>query len=452
MIAGTARVPHRSPKPRLITGHLTQFAQDPLDFMTRCVRDHGDLVPLRFLHEPGWVVGHPDYIEQLLATGYRDYIKHALFREPVMRRLLGQGLVTSEGEFWVRQRRLAQPAFHRERINAYADVMVAYTERLLAEWRPGQECDAAAEMMRLTLQIVAKTLFDVEIAGETDEAGRSLRVLMEAFQAGWGVFGVLDNVLPTPNRIRTERAIARLNRMVLDIIRRRRASGRDTGDLLSMLLTAQDDDGAGMSDRQLRDETTTFFFAGHETTALALSWTWYVLATHPEIEARFHAELDSVLAGRSATLADLPRLQLTERVVKESMRLYPPLWAIGRGAKVEVELGGHRFPAGTQFTFAQWVLHRDPRWWKDPETFDPDRWLPERAAEVPRYAYFPFGAGPRGCIGNHFAMMEAVLVLATIGKRYRLVLVPGQEIIPRPSITLRPSSLRVRLEPRSVSR
>ena len=358
---------------------------------------------------------HPDLVEEVLVTQHRKFIKHYRLRKTG--RTLGQGLVTSEGELWRSQRKLAQPAFHRERINRYAQFMVDYTERMLASWASGQVRDVQADMMNLTLEIVAKTLFDAEIGGESADASAAMETLERGFIARTGHLLAPPIWLPTPLNVRLVRAIRRLERIILSIIAERRKSGEDRGDLLSMLLHAQDEDsGRRMSDQLLRDEVMTLFMAGHETTANTLAWAWLLLARHPEVEARLHAELDEVLGGRPPTVADLPRLVYTERVVTETLRVYPTVWTLGREATEPVELGGYRIPAGMTIFMPQWVIHRDARWYDDPEVFRPDRWADGLMQRIPRYAYFPFGGGPRICIGNNFAMMEATLILATIAQ------------------------------------
>jgi cytochrome P450 len=425
------------PPARFFTGHLTDFSADPLGFLTRTAREYGALVPYRFLGNPAYLVNSPEVIDSLLNPRYREFIKTIGLRTRLMRRLLGRGLVTSEGEFWVRQRRLAQPAFHRQRVAGYAAVMVAYTERLIGSWTPGDTRDIHADMMRLTLEIVAKTLFDAEIAGEAAEAGAALERLMEQFPASqWTLAAFIDGIIPTPGGIRARQAIRRLEQIVLRTIAQRRESGKDRGDLLSMLLQARDEDGSRMSDRQLRDEVLTFLFAGHETTALALTWAWYLLSQHLEAEATLRAELSAELGGRAPTIDDLPRLRYAEQVIKEAMRLYPPVWTIGRETTAACEIAGCQVPKGAQLMLSQWVTHRDPRYWEEPEQFRPGRWADDAAP--PRGAYFPFGSGPRGCIGQAFALMEAVLILATIAQRFRLALAPGCLVEPWPTATLRP--------------
>jgi cytochrome P450 len=425
------------PKGHYLTGNLLDYARDPLDFLSRCSREYGDVVRLRLPGLPLYLLNNPDDVEQVLVKNNRAFVKSRYFRRELG--FLGKGLLNSEGEFWRRQRRLAQPTFHRRRINAYGEVMVSYTERMLATWRAGEIRDIHQEMMRLLLEIVAKVLFDAEIA-ESREVREALDRAVKRFDeqgSGMLVRFLLGN-FPTPTNLRFRRAVGRLDEVIYGIIDERRSSGKDTGDLLSMLLHAQDEEGNQMSNRQLRDEVITLLLAGHETNALALSWTWYLLSRHPEVETKLLDEFREVLGDRAPTVDDVPRLRYAEMVIKESMRLYPPAWGLSREAAEECEIGGYRVPAGTQLFIVLWVLHRDPRYFEDPETFHPERWEDGSAKRTPKYAYLPFGAGPRLCIGSSFAMTEAILLLATVAKSFRLKLASEQPVIPQPSVTLRP--------------
>ncbi|HEX8199531.1 MAG TPA: cytochrome P450 [Isosphaeraceae bacterium] len=425
------------PKGHWLAGNLPQFARDRLGFLTDCARRYGDCVALRLGPKRVLLLSPPDLIEEVLVTQNRRFRKHFALRRT--RRTLGNGLLTSEGDFWRRQRRLAQPAFHRDRLEAYAAVMVALAERMLESWADGQRRDVQADMMRLTLQIVAKTLFDADVAGAVDEAAAAMETLLACFTARVTKLVPLPEAVPTPVNWRLQRAARRLDRIVYGFVAARRASGADRGDLLSLLLHARDeDDGRGMTDRQLRDELMTLFLAGHETTANTLAWAWSLLARHPEAEARLHAELDAVLGDRAPTPADLPRLTYAEHVVTETLRVYPTVWLLGREAIEPWTIGGHPVPRGTTLYMSQWVVHRDPRFFEEPEAFRPERWDDGLARRLPRYAYFPFGGGPRICIGQGFARMEAVLLLATIARRYRLALAPGATVTPLPTMTLRP--------------
>jgi cytochrome P450 len=421
---------------------------DPLKYFTGLMREYGDLVSLRVLNFRILLLNHPEHIEDVLVNHPRKFIKGRVLL--ANKRVFGRGLLTSEGDFWLRQRRLAQPAFHRARIAGYASTMVEYTERLLHEWQDGEERDIHAEMMRLTLQIVGKTLFDADVVRDAQDIGKSMELLLE-LSANFRRTILIPQWLPTPTNLRLERAIRQIEKVLYRIIAAKRASGRDSGDLLSMLLAAQDEDGSRMTDQQLRDEAITLFLAGHETTANTLSWTWWLLAQNPAVEAKLHAELRTVLAGRAPSLDDLPKLVYTNHVITESMRLYPPAWGTARTAIEDHEIAGYAVPKGSGVSFAQWTVHRDARWYDAPGEFRPERWEGDLLKRIPRFAYFPFGGGPRQCIGNAFALMETALTLATIAQQYRFRLVAGHPVVPLASITLRPRyGIRVVMESRSA--
>jgi cytochrome P450 len=429
------------PQGNYLVGSLLDYARDPLDFMARCSQEYGDIVRLHLASLPLYLLSHPDHAEYVLVKNNRNFIKSRYFRRELS--FLGQGLLNSEGELWRRQRRLAQPAFHKRRVGAYGQVMVSHAGQMLATWRNGEVRDVHQEIRRLTLGIVAEVLFGAE-KDKAEEVGEVLGWLdkytnrLEEQGSAMVVRFLLGN-FPTPNNLRFRKGIRRLDRIIYGLIDERRENGKDTGDLLSMLLRFQEEGGGGISDKQLRDEVLTLLLAGHETTALALSWTLYLLYQHPEVEAKLLEELQEVLGDRTPIIDDLPRLTYAEMVIKESMRLYPPAWGVSRETIEECEIGGYRVPAGTQLLIFLWAMHRDPRQFQDPEAFDPGRWESSLAKRVPKYAYLPFGAGPRICIGNSFAMAEAILLLATIAREFRLELVPQQRrVIPQPSTTLRP--------------
>jgi cytochrome P450 len=448
MTSLTAAVP--GPRTRLPVGSLLPFRRDPTGFLTRVAREHGDVAHFRFGPRKLYLLSHPAHVKEVLVTRHRNFIKsYALQRSRV---LLGQGLLTSEGEFHLRQRRLSQPAFHRERIDGYARVMAAYAAHTAERWRDGQALDMAEEMGRLTLAIVGKTLFDADVEDEAVELGGALTDAMVLFQRLTVPFSEwLDN-LPLPSTRRFHRARQRMDATIYRMIAEHRRSG-DRGDLLSMLLLAQDEEGDGgrMTDLQLRDEALTLFLAGHETTANALTWTWYLLSQHPHVEQRLHAELDAVLDGRVPGPEDVPRLVYTRGVFAESLRIFPPAWVIGRQPLEPFEIGGYRIPAGTIVMMSPWVIGRDERFWADPLRFDPGRWTPEAEAARHRFAYFPFGAGPRKCIGEAFAWTEGILLLATLAQRWRARLVPGHPVETHPLITLRTRhGMRMTLERRAA--
>jgi cytochrome P450 len=426
---------------------VREYARDPLGFLSRCVREYGDVVELRFMGQPIYLLADPGLIEYVLVENNRNFTKTRILKRN--RRLLGEGLLTSEGEFWRRQRRLAQPAFHRKRVAAYGEVMAAFAERSLGAWRDGQTIDVHEEMMHLTLEIVAKCLFDADVGARTTDVGKAMKVALEDFSSQRRLLRIPKGI-PTPHNIRFEMAARRLDGVAGAIIENRRKSEEDRGDLLSMLMLAEDDSGERMTDKQLRDEVMTLFLAGHETTANALSWTFWLLSLNPEVEHELAEELARVLGGRPPTTSDLPALPYVECVLKESMRLYPPAWVVGREAIAECEVGGYRMAAGTTALMSQWIVHRDHRYHEDPERFDPDRWTAQYEKALPRFAYFPFGGGPRQCIGASFAMTEACLILAAVAKRFKMELAPGQRVEPYASITLRPEKgIRMTLVERS---
>ncbi|HEY9284421.1 MAG TPA: cytochrome P450 [Pyrinomonadaceae bacterium] len=433
--AAAPRVPGR-----LLTGVMPEFTRDSLAFVLKVAREYGDVARARFLYLDAYFVSRPDLIERVLVAENRNFIKARSLRSPFFSRIVGRGLLTSEGDFWRRQRRLAQPAFHRDRISAYADEMADSAERLVAGWRDGETRDLHEDMQRLTMGIVTRTLFSAEISdADAETIWEALAEIARPFSRQATLKWIADNRLPTPARRRFFRSVARLDEVVFRIIAARRESGEDRGDLLSMLLAARDEEGRGMDDRQLRDEVMTIFLAGQETTALALAWAWHLLAENPEAEAALHEELDEVLEdGRGARFADLPRLRFAEAVVKESMRLYPPAWGVGREAVRDCEVGGYRIPRGAQVFMMAYAVHRDPRFFHDPESFRPGRWTNGETDDLPKFAYFPFGGGPRLCIGNSFAMIETVVSLATIARRFRFRHAPGRAAVaPLPAMSLR---------------
>jgi len=410
--------------------------RDPLSFMTRVAREYGDIVCLRFFHIRTFLITNPEHIEDVLVTNAKKFIKGRVLR--ANRHIFGDGLLTSEGDFWLRQRRMMQPAFHRSRIANYASTMTACATRLMESWKPGEPMDLHEAMMRLTLQVVGKTLFSADVEQDAPQVGETLQLLLE-FTSDFRRLVMTPKWLPTRQNRQANRAVRQLTQIIDRIIQQRRGFEEDTGDLLSMLLRAQDEDGSRMTAQQLRDEALTLFLAGHETTASSLSWTWWLLAQHPEVEQKLHAELDAVLNGRTPTLDDLPKLNYTSCILSESMRVYPPAWAIARLAVEDHELGGYAVPKGTGIAAVPWVVHRDPRWYDNPDRFSPERWQNgDLLRKNPRFAYFPFSYGPRQCIGNTFALMEANLMLATIAQRFRFRLVPGHTVVPLASITLRP--------------
>jgi len=467
MSAAAAPVtPRRPPGPRglPIVGTSFMASRDSTRTLTRWARDYGDIVYYRFFDFRFYVLFHPQHVEQVLLGKTGNFVKGITSRSNP--ELFGNGLLTSDGDFWRRQRKLSNPAFHRESLVRYADITTEEATRLLQGWKNGDSRNIHNDMMNVTLRIVLRSLFGSDL-------GESMKVIEPALDAimlsSSGFHSIAFFLgLPTPTRARHFRAVREIDRVVYALIARGReklknSEGRAADadeqtaggakDLLTLLLTARDDDGNSMSDQQLRDEVMTLLLAGHETTALNLSWAWYLLAQHPEVEEKLHAELETVLGGRLPCAADLPRLQYTDRVIRETLRLYPPAWRIFRRTLEPFTVGEYTLPAGSNIVLSQWVTQRDPRWFTEPERFYPDRWSEEVAAKLPRFAYFPFGGGPRVCIGAGFAMMEATLLLATIAQRFRMRLGPNQLIEPLASITLRPKNgIRVELEERAPAR
>jgi len=427
-----------------VLGPAPQLSKDPLGFLFDVANQCGDVARLRFPYPPFAVhfLRNPDHIHHVLVENQRNYVKETRGYEK-LREVLGLGLVTSEGEFWKRNRRIANPAFHRERIARFADTMSKSAEQLVADWEPwiesGRPFDVTAEMSKVTLKIVGLTLMSTDVSDEAQEVGGALTTVLHT------TIGRVQNPLslplwiPTPYNRRFLKARAALDKVVLGLIAKRREEGTDHGDLLSMLISTRDEEtGETMNDAQLRDEVMTMFLAGHETTATALAWTIFLLSKYPTIERDLRAELAAVLGGRTPTIADLPKLTLTDQVVKESMRLYPPVWVVARAPVADDVIGGFEIPKNTYVFMSPYLLHRHPDYWTNPEGFDPSRWTPEAERARHKYAYMPFSMGPRKCIGDMFATMEARLVLATVLQRVQLSLVPGARVVPEPTITLRP--------------
>jgi cytochrome P450 len=427
----------RGPKNPPFIGNLPAFRRDPLKFLKRMGDEYGDLAYFKLGPLHAFLINHPDLIREVLVTRQGSFTKSRMLQRA--RILLGEGLLTSEGAFHLRQRRLVQPAFHRERLAGYARVMSDAAVRTRERWRAGETLDVSQEMMRLTLSVVGMTLFSADVESEAREIGQALTDVLEMFSMLMLPFSEYLEKLPLPAVRRFERARTKLDETIYGIIRERRRSGEDRGDLLSMLLLAQDEEdaGAGMSDTQVRDEALTLFLAGHETTANALTWTWYLLSENPECERRMHEEIDRSLAGRAPGFEDLPNLPYTEMIFAESMRLYPPAWAIGRMTKEVFPLGGIEIPAGAICILSPYVMHRDARFFDDPERFDPERWTVANKERRPKFSYFPFGGGARVCIGERFAWMEGALILAAIAQKWKLRLDPGQRVEKMPLITLR---------------
>jgi cytochrome P450 len=417
---------------------LREFRTDSLAFVLDCARKYGDWVPFRLGRRQLLLVSDPQAIEEVLLTKSREFKKH--FALQLTRQLLGNGLLNSEGDFWLRQRRLAQPAFLRDRIHEYGKMMIADARSLASEWKAGDRRDLVAEMMGLTLKIATHTLFDSDDTRDGAIVREQLTKSVRLFNLRFKSLLQFPPSWPTPRNLQQRRITRALNAVIYRYIdQRRRESLEGRHDLLSLLLLARDEatDGSGMTDAQLRDEVMTLFLAGHETTAVALSWAWFLICEHPEVDARLVNEVRTILGDRPLTVDDVPALKFTEAVILETMRLYPPAYLLGREALHDVTIAGHRIPTGVTVFMAQWVTQRDPRWWQVPESFRPERWLDGSTKGLPKYAYFPFGGGPRVCIGNTFAMMETVVVLAEMVRRFRFERTSHEPLLPVPSITLR---------------
>jgi cytochrome P450 len=408
-----------------------------LGFFEQCFREHGDAAFFRVGSRRSMLLSHPDDIEQVLVADNRRYIKNYALR--FLKPLLGNGLLLNEAQSWLRQRRLIQPAFARPRIEGYAPAMASCTQQMLDQWQPGQKINVHAAMMELTMRIAGRTLLGIDVGRQFEEVSRCLDTVMHDFLGRFRAAAPLPYWLPTPANLVLKHTVRQLDRILQQLLDERRKANFAGDDFLSLVAAARDEeDGRGLSDRQIRDEVMTMFLAGHETTANSLAWTWLLLGQHPPIQDRVREEAQRVFGGRTPTAADVPRLELCERVVRESLRLYPPAYVIGRRPLEDTTIGGRLVRANTNVLMSQWVVHRDPRWFAAPLTFDPDRWAEGLASRLPKYAYFPFGGGPRVCIGSSFALFEAPLVLAMIAERFRLELLTPPPVKILPAVTLRP--------------
>jgi cytochrome P450 len=427
-------IPHIAEPP--LIGSMTTFQKDRINFLRRISATYGDIARMNFGPFPIIYINAPDLVQQIMVEHTNDFDKGLVLRR-AFTPIIGNGLINNEGESWRVQRKLMAPPFQHRNIARYAETMVDYTEQAQAAWTEGSTIDVDHAMTALTMRIVGKTLFDDDVLSEADELGSAITVALQYMQYTLDHIFPLPLSIPTPRSRRTRRALALIDRRLHTMIEEHRAHP-DRGDLLSLLLQARYDDGSAMSDKQIRDEALTVFVAGHETTANALAWGFYLLATHPSIYAKLQEEADRVLGGRAATVADLPNLPYSLQVFKEAMRLYPPAYTIGRTALRPVDIGGYHLKKNDILIIGSVTIHRRPEFFgPDPDAFNPDHFTPENEKRLPRYAYLPFGAGPRICIGNQFALMEGQLLLTTLAQRVTFELVPGQEIIAEPVFTLR---------------
>jgi cytochrome P450 len=430
-------------------GHLHRFARDPLAFLTAMGRQ-GDLVSWRFGPRHAVFLNDPDAIREVF-LGVERTFSMSSGTGYAFDLFAGNGIINTTGEVWRRQRAMMQPGMRPRRIAAYASAMVESTEQMLAQWRPGQVRDIRTDMLGLTQRIAARTLFSADVSGDAAAVGRALDVASREIGAEFrGVTMFAPAWVPLPGRRRLRAAIADVEQVLYRIIAGRRASGERAEDMLTLLMDARDEGGRPMSDRQLRDETMTLYIAGHETTGNTLTWAFTLLARNPEVVERIAAEVDDVLGDATPTMEHYRRLPYTEAVIKETLRLYPPAWLLPVTASADAEVAGYAVPAGTEVWMSQWVTHRDPRWFPGPERFRPERFLGEEGAAIPPFAWFPFGGGPHVCMGSRFALLETVLVLALVARRYRMTMHTDAEIAPQPLLTLQPGrDVPVRITARS---
>lgn len=430
-VAGPAEIP--------LLGSILDLRRDPPRFFAKLAREYGDVARFTVFGREALLFSEPELIREVLLGQPKSFRKSRGLQ--LAKALLGDGLLTSEGDMHKRQRKLASPAFAKNRMGRYGDEMVRITREHAATYAKGESVDVNQLMMRLTLAIVNKTLFDADVTRDAPKVAAALEVILNNMDRLLNPFTEIMNLLPLPSTLRLREATETLNTIVYRIIAERRANPEDRGDLLSIFLTAQDDETGGtpMTDKQIRDECLTLFIAGHETTANALAWTLYLLAKNPEWVTRAQAEIRAATAGNGVTAIHFPQLKILYNIFAEALRLYPPAWTISREAAVDTEALGYKVAAGTTVVMSQWVMHRHPQYWPDAEKFDPDRFLPENEATRPKFAYFPFGGGPRQCIGDQFAWMEGVLILAVLLEKFTPTLAePGYEADIHPMITLRP--------------
>ena len=416
---------------------LRAFRGDLLGFLENTAKAYGDITYFRFGPQSLCLVSHPDYIQEVLVTQHHRFPKSWVLRVAI--EALGQGMLTSNGEVHRRQRKLIKPVLHKHRIPGYAETMVRLADRAAGEWRDGAAVDMAREMMRLTLSVVAQILFSSDFDGAANEVGQSITEMAEIYERTTLPFGDQLSRLPfLPSNRRFRHALTRLDTAIYTMIDRRRSSGETPDDALTLLLSAQDENGSPLSDRQVRDEAVAIFLAGQETTSDVLTWAWYLLSEHPEAEAEFHRELEDSLGERLPGPHDLDRLPFIRKILAETMRLYPAGYALPRQATERCSIGPYTVPAGTLVIANVYGVHRDPRFYTNPKRFEPLRWTPEMKQQLPRFAYCPFGGGPHACLGDHFAWADATLLLAVLGQRWQARLIPGSPVTPRPLVNLRP--------------
>jgi len=452
-VAGRPHTSMPSPRGHLLFGSLLDIQRDPLAFLLKTQREYGDTVRVRLGPKTIFIATHPDDVQHVLQENARNYRKGSHYE--MLKPVFGNGLMLSEGDFWLKQRRIVQPAFHRQRLGHFATTMTDLTLAMLDRWEAsaarGLPVDAWHELVRLTLSIVCTTLFGVDISKDADGVGEAHSICLQHANHRIVSLFALPEAIPTPDNRRYQKSVALIHDVIDRLIDERRESGEDKGDLLSTLAFARYEDTGELMDReQLRAEIITLFLNGHETVSDALGWAFFLLSKQPMVAQRLQHELQTVLGGRTPTMADLPKLQYTSWVIQETMRLFPPAWVIERDTLEADEIGGYQIPPKSTVVLSQWATHRHPDFWENPEGFDPERFSPERSEERHRFAYFPFGGGPRLCVGSNFAMMEMTLILATVAQRFALDLVPGHAVVMEPVITLRPRfGIMTTLRPRA---
>jgi cytochrome P450 len=435
------------PKGKIISGSYFDFFQNQLDFLSNCAKNHGDIVYFRFFHLPIYLLNHPDLIEEVFSKNSANFRKAKTVRAPSQRLLFGNSLLVSEGDIWLRQRRAIQPAFHNNFIGDYSKIVVETAQEFINKWKAGETRLINEDLVDLTFAVASKTFFGIDGSSEKEIIRELINLNKSIFSKQNRFSWFWDNFLPTPGNLQFRKAIRRVNKLISNLIHERRAQNNDKKDLLSIQLSIENGETESLTEKQLRDDIITIFIAGHETTAVTLSWIWVLLAQHPEEFAKLQAELKEVLNGRAPTFSDLPKLRRTIGIIKESLRLYPPNRSTAREAINECKIGGYLMPAGAQVVMPQWVVHRDERFFDSPDEFIPDRWTEEFERRLHKYAYFPFGGGARLCIGRSFAMMEAAMILAVIAQKFQITLNSQEKIEPVPLVLLRPKNeLKVTLK------
>jgi cytochrome P450 len=427
------------PKGKFISGNYFDFFRNQLDFLTDCSKKFDDdVVYLRFFHLPIYLVNHPDLVEEVFAKKSADFRKAKTLRTPLQKMLFGNSILTGEGEFWLRQRRAIQPAFHQSFLAEYAKIIVETTQEFIGGWKEGEKRSVSEDLVDLTFKIASRAFFGIE--GDAQK-----HIIRELVDANKSIFSVqnrfnwfADNFLPTPKNIRFRKAVKKVNKLISDLIQDRKSEKHEKRDLLSVLLSIKNGETEQLTEKQLRDEIITIFIAGHETTAVTLSWVWVLLSQNPQASAKFQNEIQTVLGDRTVGFSDLSKLEFTSQILKESLRMYPPNRSTAREAIRDCQIGTHKIPAGAQIVLPQWVVHRDERFFDSPGEFLPERWTKDFERDLHKYAYFPFGGGARMCIGRSFAMMETTLILSTIAQKFQISLDSSENIEPVPVILLRP--------------